>query len=418
MDSFKGSLSSRQVAEAAAAAVREVFPACETVCMDVADGGEGTLEALCGAAGCRLAGGTSPGTSGAVRIPLTVQGPLGAPVVAEYAVLEKGTAVIEMARASGLTLVPPELRNPLNTSSFGTGELIADALRRGCRSCIIGLGGSATNDAGIGMLAALGWRFLDRDGRALPPVGASLGAIVSIDDFRVPASLRPGAGQAGCGADHCRFTVACDVDTPFCGPEGAAAVFAPQKGADAEAVAELDAGMASFAAVIEQYTGVDVRRIPGAGAAGGLGGALRAFLGAALKPGADLVLDAAGFDVLVEGTDRRADLVITGEGRLDAQTARGKLPYCVLRRASRLGIPTLALAGQLGPGFSSSDGSIAPPAPAGEAAPRFSAVLCVTPEDMPLETAMQPAVARRNVREAVRRFLLTAILHTSHHRGD
>ena len=394
VDSFKGSLSSRQVAEAAAAAVREVFPACETVCLDVADGGEGTLEALCGAAGCRLAGEALPAASGgAVRIPLTVQGPLGDPVVAEYAVMAQGTAVIEMARASGLTLVPPELRNPLNTSSFGTGELIADALRRGCRSCIIGLGGSTTNDAGTGMLAALGWRFLDRDGHALPPVGASLGAIVSIDDSRVPASLRPGVGQAGCGADRCRFTVACDVDTPFCGPDGAAAVFAPQKGADAEAVARLEAGMQSFATVIAQFTGVDVRRMPGAGAAGGLGGAFAAFLGAVLKPGAELVLDAAGFGEALSG----ADLVITGEGRLDAQTARGKLPFQVLRRAAALGIPTLAIAGQLGPGAAGM--------PADGPGPRFSAVLCVTPEGMPLEAAMRPEVARRNIREALRRFL-------------
>lgn len=408
VDSFKGSLSSRQVAEAAAAAVREVLPSCETVCLDVADGGEGTLEALCGAGCRRLDGGMSPAASGgAVRIPLTVQGPLGDPVVAEYAVMAQGTAVIEMARASGLTLVPPELRNPLNTSSFGTGELIADALRRGCRSCIIGLGGSATNDAGIGMLTAFGWRFLDRDGRALPPVGASLGAIVSIDDSRVPASPRAGVGQAGCGVDRCRFTVACDVDTPFCGPDGAAAVFAPQKGADAEAVARLEAGMQSFATVIEQFTGVDVRRMPGAGAAGGLGGALAAFLGAVLKPGAELVLDAAGFGEALSG----ADLVITGEGRLDAQTARGKLPFQVLRRAAALGIPTLAIAGQLGPGASGmAVAGHGTPADAAcmstdGPAPRFSAVLCVTPEGMPLETAMRPEVARRNIREALRRFL-------------
>jgi glycerate kinase len=350
----------------------------------------------------------SPAASGgAVRIPLTVQGPLGDPVVAEYAVMAQGTAVIEMARASGLTLVSPELRNPLNTSSFGTGELIADALRRGCRSCIIGLGGSATNDAGTGMLAALGWRFLDRDGHALPPVGASLGAIVSIDDSRVPASLRPGVGQAGCGADRCRFTVACDVDTPFCGPDGAAAVFAPQKGADAEAVARLEAGMQSFATVIAHFTGVDVRRMPGAGAAGGLGGALAAFLGAVLKPGAELVLDAAGFREALSG----ADLVITGEGRLDAQTARGKLPFQVLRRAAALGIPTLAIAGQLGPGAAGMASAVhgtpadAAGMPADGPGPRFSAVLCVTPEGMPLETAMRPEVALRNIREALRRFL-------------
>lgn len=398
VDSFKGSLSSRQVAEAAAAAVRDVFPACETVCLDVADGGEGTLEALCGA-GCRLAGEASPAVSGgAVRIPLTVQGPLGNPVAAEYALLEKGTAVIEMARASGLTLVPPKLRNPINTSSFGTGELIADALRRGCRRCIIGLGGSATNDAGTGMLAALGWRFLDRNGRALPPVGASLGEIVSVDDSNVAQALRSGG---------CRFTVACDVDTPFCGPDGAAAVFAPQKGADAAAVERLEAGMQSFATVIEHFTGVDVRHLPGAGAAGGLGGAFAAFLGAALKPGAELVLDAAGFGEALSG----ADLVITGEGSLDAQTARGKLPYCVLRRASALGVPTLAIAGRLGPGAAGMAAEVhGTPAAAADMAsdgpaPRFSAVLCVTPPGMPLEAAMRPEQARENIRRAMRTYL-------------
>jgi glycerate kinase len=307
-------------------------------------------------------------------------------------------AVLETARACGLTLVPEGCRNPLRTSTFGVGQMIADALRHGCRDFVIGLGGSATNDAGIGMLAALGWRFLDRDGAELPPVGALLGAVVTIDDSSVdPALVAVGKGI--------RFTAACDVDTPFCGPEGAAAVFAPQKGADAAAVARLDAGMASFAAVIERYTGVDVRRIPGAGAAGGLGGALRAFLGAELKPGADLVLDAVGFDAFAAG----ADLVITGEGRLDAQTARGKLPYCVLRRATTLGIPTLALAGQFGQGFdalANEKGSgIAAGDPAGRESLRFAEVLCVTPPGMSLETAMQPAVARQNVREAVRMWM-------------
>ena len=367
-DSFKGSLSSREVAETAAAAVKEVFPDCTTVCLEMADGGEGTVDALCQALGGTL-------------ISLPVHGPLGVMVDAEYAIVdipgEGLTAVIEMSRASGLPLVPPDLRNPMETSTLGTGELIADALEKGCRHFLIGIGGSATNDGGTGTLAALGWRFLDSEGNILPPVGASLVKISRIDESGKDPRLK-----------DCTFMVACDVDTPFCGPEGAAFIFAPQKGAGPEMVEKLDGGLASFASVIQESTGNDVRNMPGAGAAGGLGGALKAFLGAELLPGAEMVLEAIGFDSQAFG----ADFVITGEGRMDGQTRRGKAPYCVLRHATRLGIPTVALAG-----------SISDPETLKDLG--FKTILPINPPGLDLETAMRPEVARRNLSETVRRFL-------------
>ena len=359
-DSFKGSLSSGEIASIVAEAAGEIFPDCETVCLEMADGGEGTIDAL-----CRTLGGT--------RVEVTVNDPLGRPVVSEYAVVEipgEGlTAVIEMSKASGLTLVPAELCNPLHTSTFGTGEMILDALGRGCRHFLIGIGGSATNDGGTGMLAALGWRFHDSSGEVLAPVGESLGKIVSISSEDRDPRL-----------DGCTFVTACDVDNPFCGPDGAACVFAPQKGASPEDVKILDEGLCSFASVIRASTGIDVMDFPGAGAAGGLGGALKAFLGAELVPGAEMVLDAIGFDSLAKG----ADLVITGEGRMDSQTLKGKAPLCVLRHASKLGIPTVALTGivsdyPLLKGLS------------------YKEILCINPPGQPLETALQPSVARRNL---------------------
>ena len=369
-DSFKGSLRSGEVASAVAQAVGSVWPDCKTVCLEMADGGEGTLDALFN-------------SLGGTRIQVEVNDPLGNGILSEYAIVDipgKGSAaVIEMSKASGLTLVPPGLRNPLNTSTFGTGQLISDALDRGCRTFLTGIGGSATNDAGIGMLSALGWRFLDSDGKDLPPVGASLGKISQIDFEGKDPRL-----------DSCTFKTACDVDTPFCGPEGAAYVFAPQKGAGAVQVEILDAGLKSFADVILKTTGIDVKTVTGAGAAGGLGGAFKAFLGSELLPGAEMVLDAAGFDSISEG----ADLVITGEGRMDSQTLMGKAPYSVLRRASKLGIPTVAIAGKV---F-----DIDALKQAG-----FREVLCINPPGITLETAMRPEVARRNVFDTVRGFLST-----------
>ena len=367
-DSFKGSLTSREISTIVAEAVSEVFPDCQTVCLEIADGGEGTIDAL-----CRALGGS--------RIEVSVSDPLGKPVVSEYAIVnvpgEGPTAVIEMSKASGLPLVPEGLRNPMLTTTFGTGELILDALGRGCKHFLIGIGGSATNDGGTGMLAALGWRFRDSDGNELPPVGASLGKIESIDSSGKNPAL-----------DGCSFVTACDVDNPFCGPDGAAFVFAPQKGAGPEEVILLDKGLESFSSVIRKSTGVDVKDIPGAGAAGGLGGALLAFLGARLTPGAEMVLEAIGFDSLAEG----ADLVITGEGRMDFQTLKGKAPLCVLRHATRLGIPTISLAGII------SDYDLLKNL-------GYKDILCINPPGLPHETAMQSAVSRRNLYSTVIDFL-------------
>lgn len=364
-DSFKGSLGSADVARAAAEAIREVFPECEIKSIEMADGGEGTLDAL-----CRNVVGT--------KVTCKVEDPLGRTIDAEYA-LAGDLAIIEMARASGLTLIPPSLRNPLNTTTLGTGQLIADALAQGCRRFLIGIGGSATNDAGTGMLTALGWRFLDKDGNALSPTGASLEYITTIDDSGRNPLL-----------EGCEFSVACDVDTPFCGPEGAAYVFAPQKGADPDTVRQLDAGMASFASLIRLSKGVDIERLPGAGAAGGLGGAFKAFLDAELKPGAELVLEAAGFDSMTEG----ADLIVTGEGRMDAQTSRGKAPYTVLRHAVRLGIPTIALVGSVS--------DIDKVKSLG-----FKDILPINPPGLPLETALLPDTAYSNLRHTLLNYLLS-----------
>ncbi|MGN0188175.1 MAG: glycerate kinase [Candidatus Cryptobacteroides sp.] len=359
-DSFKGSLSSLQVAESAALGIVGVLPGCEIVKVGIADGGEGTVDAVVRGTGGRF-------------IRKSVMNPLMRPVEAVYGILPDGeTAVIEAAAASGLTLLDPSERNPLLTTTYGTGELIMDALSGGCRRFVIGIGGSATNDGGTGMLSALGFRFLDSCGNVLDGVGGNLGKIVSVDASEVPACVRDAV-----------FTVACDVDTPFCGPVGAARVFAPQKGASPEMVEMLDEGMRSFACVIRDFLGTDVASCPGAGAAGGLGGAFKAFLGAELRSGVDMVLDAVGFDRLLEG----ADLVITGEGKIDSQTAKGKAPSGVLKRAAAKGIPVVAIGGLV----------VRDSVPDG-----FAAVFQVTPQDMPLSEAMRQETASQNVSRTVR----------------
>ena len=362
-DSFKGSLSSMMVAESAARAIAGVIPGCEIVKVEIADGGEGTVEAVVGGTGGRF-------------VRKTVSDPLMRPVEAVYGVLPDGqTSVIEAAAASGLTLLELPERNPLLTTTYGTGELIMDALSRGCRRFVTGIGGSATNDGGTGMLSALGFRFLDRFGNVLAGVGENLGKIASVDSSYVPVCVREAV-----------FSVACDVDTPFCGPEGATRIFAPQKGASPEMVERLEEGMRSFASVIFSSVGVDVASYPGAGAAGGLGGAFRAFLGAELRSGVDMVLDAVGFDHILEG----ADLVITGEGKIDSQTVKGKAPAGVLKRASFRGIPVVAIGGLV------ERDSI----PAG-----FAEVYQVTPPGMPLREALKPETASENVYRTVSSFI-------------
>ncbi|MCM1517668.1 MAG: glycerate kinase [Pseudoflavonifractor sp.] len=359
-DSWKGCLSSMEVGRCCASAVAGVLPGCEVVTVSVADGGEGTCDAL-------------EVALGGERVECEVCDPLMRRVRASY-VIAGERAVIEMSAASGLTLVERGRRNPMVTTSYGTGQLIADGLRRGCRSFMMGIGGSATNDGGVGMLRALGYRFVDADGREVDGHGGGVLARIA------------GVGCAGMadGLGEARFTVACDVDNPFCGPRGAAAVFAPQKGADPGMVAALDEGMRSLARVIASETGVDVESMAGAGAAGGLGGAFAAFLGARLGRGVDMVLDAVGFDEIIEG----ASLVITGEGRLDGQTQMGKTPCGVLDRASRRGIPVVAIGGSVEDAETLCRRG-------------FLAALPVVQGPCGLDEVMRPEVARRNIGVAV-----------------
>lgn len=361
-DSFKGSLTSLEAGRAAAAGAREVMPEAETVVIPVADGGEGTTAAVVEALGGHYES-------------LMVSGPLGAPVLATFGVCGD-TAVIETAAASGLTLVPENRRNPAKTTSCGTGQLIREALTQGCREFLIGLGGSATNDGGVGMLSALGWRFLDTNGKPIGPGGAELSRMVSID----ASGVMPGLSEA-------RFRVACDVTNPLTGPSGASRVFGPQKGADPDMVRQLDEALAHFARIVAPIVGKDYSVSPGSGAAGGLGFAFRAFLNGNLEPGIDMVLDAVGFDGLI----RDADLIFTGEGRLDAQTVMGKAPAGVLTRAKRQGIPVIALGG-----------CIDPSAIHKLTGAEFKALHAATPPDMPLDAALHPATAVENIRRAVK----------------
>ena len=320
-DSYKESLSALEVAQAVAAGFRQIFPDAEYVLVPVADGGEGTVDAMVAATGGR-------------RETVVVSGPLGERVEAFYGLTGDGaTAVIEMAAASGLALVPPARRNPLRTSSRGTGELIRAALDAGARRFILGIGGSATNDGGAGMVQALGARLLDAEGRELDGSGGDLARLERID----VSALDPRLAE-------CRIEVACDVDNPLTGPRGASAVFGPQKGATPEMVQVLDANLAHLARIVERDLGVSVDRVPGAGAAGGMGAAMLAFFGATLKPGIEIVTAAVDLDAHV----RDADLVITGEGRIDFQTVHGKTPIGVARVAKRHGKAVIGIAGSLG----------------------------------------------------------------------
>ena len=322
-NAFKGSLTATQAAAAIARGVREALPDAEVVEVPVADGGDGTVEALVSA------------NRGEYRT-VGVQGPLGDPVTAQYGLIDSGrTAVVEMATASGLTLIPSEHRDPRRTSSYGFGQLLEAARRNGVSKIIAGIGGSATNDGGAGMAQALGYRFLDAQGRDLERGGAALARLDRID--------------SGFDRSWSSVTVkvACDVTNPLTGPRGASAVYGPQKGADEQMVRELDAALARLAMVIERDLGKRVADIPGAGAAGGTGAGLVAFLDAELVPGAPLVVEAAGFDAHLAG----ADLVITGEGQVDEQTAYGKAPGEVAKRAQAAGVPVVLLAGSKGPGW-------------------------------------------------------------------
>lgn len=320
IDSFKGSLSSIAAGEAAARAAREVFPAAEVQVFPLADGGEGTVDAL------------THGLGGEI-VRLGVTGPLQKPVDSRFGLLPAThTAVIEMADAAGLPLVPAAERDPRRTTTYGLGELILAAMERGCREFIIGIGGSATNDCGLGMLTALGAKFLNEEGA---PVGITGGDLAAVRQIRLDG-LHPTLRE-------CRFHIACDVTNPLCGPNGCSAVYGPQKGATPAIVEEMDAAIKAFALLAEKERGISGAELPGAGAAGGLGFAFHAFLGGELKPGITLVLDVMNIKDALKG----ADLLLTGEGRMDAQTAMGKAPIGVARlaKAESPALKAIALCG-------------------------------------------------------------------------
>lgn len=319
-DSYKESLSALQVATQIEAGFREIFPDASFVKLPVADGGEGTVEAMVAA------------TQGDI-VQIKVTGPLGEPVDAFYGVSgDQQCAFIEMAAASGLEQVPVAKRNPLVTTSWGTGELIRHALDSGVKHIIIGIGGSATNDGGIGMVQALGAKLLDSHGEPLGPGGGELQKLASVDISELDKRLK-----------ECRIEVACDVNNPLIGEEGASAVFGPQKGATPEMVRQLDRALEHYAKIISRDLDIDVLNLPGGGAAGGMGAALYAFCGAELRRGIEIVTEALNLDELV----RDADLVITGEGRIDSQSIHGKVPIGVAKVAKRYNKPVIGIAGSL-----------------------------------------------------------------------
>ena len=317
-DSFKGTMTAREICDIFADAVKTLVPEAETVKIPMSDGGEGMVDAC-----LKLLGGEKRFAD--------VTGPRGSLVRCPYGILPDGTAVMEMAGCAGLPLMEGRL-DPLHATTCGVGELLTLLAASGCRKVLMGIGGSATNDCGLGMAAALGYRFTDGQGAEVEPYACNLGAIRHIlpPEKRQPLSI----------------TVACDVDNPLCGERGASAVFGPQKGLRPEQIGPMDESIRAFAGLIRAELGVDVTDVPGAGAAGGLGAALLAFCGAELKPGIELILDAADMDGLLRG----AELVITGEGRIDGQSAAGKVPVGVGRRAKRAGVPCIAVCGCVGPG--------------------------------------------------------------------
>lgn len=318
MDSFKGSLTSMEAGNAAKDGILRAIPSAQVAIRPLADGGEGTTDAFIEGLGCR-------------RVELTVSGPMGKPARAFYGWLpESRTAVMEMAAAAGLTMVPDSEKDPLKASTYGVGEMILHAVKQGCRELILGIGGSATNDGGLGMLMALGYEFTDKNGCPVSQGAAGLGQTTRISGERALPELK-----------ECTFKVACDVTNPLCGTNGATYIYGPQKGVTADLTEELDRDMARFADVTAAYLGTDNREAPGAGAAGGLGFALMGYLGASLEPGVGLLLKATGLEEVLKD----ADIVITGEGRLDGQTAMGKAPAGVAQLAKKYGITVLAFAG-------------------------------------------------------------------------
>ena len=319
-DSFKESLRAKEVAEIIEEGIKRVFPQAEVIKIPLADGGEGTIEAILEARGGKV-------------ISQEVASPLGERIKAHFGILDDGfTGIVEMAQASGLSLVPQSQRNPLLTTTYGTGELIKAALDRGCKRIIVGIGGSATVDGGAGMVQALGAKLLNGKGKQISFGGGSLGEIVSIDMSSLDSRVK-----------NTEVLVASDVDNPLCGPKGAARVYGPQKGATPEMVKTLEKNLAHFAMMIKKYLNKEVKNIPGAGAAGGLGAGLIAFLGAELRPGIKLMIEASRLEERIKG----ADLVISGEGRIDEQTVYGKTPVGVAEMAKKEKIPVVIIGGEI-----------------------------------------------------------------------
>lgn len=318
-DSFKGTMSSAEICDVMKQVILRHHPDAQVACIPVADGGEGSVDAFLEA-------------MGGEKVFATVQGPYGEPVQGFYGMLPDGTAVVEMAAAAGLPLVGDNKHAEL-TTTYGAGQLMAAAAQAGCKKLIVGLGGSATNDGGCGAAAAAGVKFYDADGNSFVPVGATLKNIVLIDTSGMLPELR-----------NIPIITMCDIDNPLCGEHGAAAVFGPQKGADAACVAMLDAGLSHLADVVRRDLGVEIKYLPGAGAAGGMGGGMAAFFGSNLQMGIETVLDAVNFDQLIDG----ADLVLSGEGKIDTQSLRGKVVIGVARRTKRAHVPLVAVVGDIG----------------------------------------------------------------------
>lgn len=356
-DSFKGSLSSHEASVAFIAGVKDIDPTVECRVVAIADGGEGMAEAIVESVGGEM-------------VSASVQGPLGRSIMASYGIIYGGSvAVIPIASASGITLLAPEERNPLYATTYGTGELILDAIRRGCCSIIIGLGGSATNDGGVGLLRALGYQFFDEHGSEL---SATIDILEQVDTI-IPPKSSPLEGVD--------ISVAVDVDNPLCGPNGASYIYGAQKGASNSMIMRLDKAMRHYASVVAKCYGVDISDYAGMGAAGGAGFAFGAILGAMPMSGIELILSVVGFDDIIAD----ASLVVTGEGRIDHQTIRGKAPAGVLRHAKRAGVSCIAVGGgvQWCDELRSSD---------------FDAIYAATPEGMPLAEAMKKEVATTNLR--------------------
>lgn len=359
-DSFKGSLTSTEAAHAIACGLRDADPYATLVEIPLADGGEGSVEAVAERLDAQI-------------VTIDTVNPLMKKMTAKYAIAETAegkTTIIETAAASGLNTVSRDERDIMASSTFGTGLIIADAFSRGCRNFIVGLGGSATNDAGLGILAALGYRLLDRNGKTLTPSGASLSELARIVASRDDDALR-----------DCRFTLMCDVDNPLYGKSGAAFTFAAQKGASPQQIEQLDLGLRNWSRCVTRDLGIDVAELPGAGAAGGLGAMFAAFFNAEMRSGIEMVLDLAGFDDEL----RDADLVITGEGRMDSQTLHGKVPMGVLRHARRAAVPVIALSGAIDHCEEFDRAGM-------------SGVFSIQPSPVSLDEAMQRETASRNLR--------------------